>query len=215
MPVYRHLAALDTLDFATDTIWSNDSRDWVTIRRHLIGEAGSPSVDPASYDAILASHVIEHIANPIGALRCWRQIIKPEGRILLVVPHHEGSFDHRRSVTPLDHLLEDAEHETSEDDLTHLEEALTLFDPSRDNARAGELFEGRVRANPTTRALHHHVFDSRAAVVMCEAAGLTVALLRPRLPFHIFCVCTVGAGPTADVAAALRHSPFASDRRSA
>ena len=216
MPVYRHLAALDTLDFATNTIWSDDSRDWVTVRRQLIGEAGTPPIEPASYDAVFASHVIEHLANPIGALRRWRRLVKPGGHILLVVPHYEGSFDHRRSVTSLDHLLADAEHETGEADLSHLDEALALFDPSRDDPRGAALFEQRVRANPSTRALHHHVFDSRAAVAMCEAAGLTIRLLRPRRPYHIFCVCSVDDGSVGkmDVVAALRRSPFESDRLS-
>lgn len=214
IPVYPQLAALNTLDFASATIWTGDNHDWVTIRHEFVGEAADPPVDVGSYDVILASHVIEHIANPIGALRSWSRLVKPGGRILLVVPHYEGSFDHRRTVTTVTHLLADAQNDTGEDDTTHIEEAIAHFDPQRDPEGA-ELFEQRARMNHVTRVAHHHVFDSLTTATMCEAAGLTVAMLRPKRPYHIVCLCSIGDtdGPPVNLRKALHHSPFASDHR--
>lgn len=243
-PVYPLLAALDTLDYSERTLWSDGAGELaVTPRTRLIGEAGRiEAVRDGAYDALLASHVIEHLADPLGALAEWRRVVRPGGHILLVVPHREGTFDHRRPVTSLEHLRADGDRQTSEDDLTHLPEVLRLHDLSRDpGAPNREVFEQRCRENASTRAMHHHVFDSRAAVQMCREANLEVLALRPQRPHNIFCLCRVPGssgdhGPTrqherrgrdrcasdgyepmdeSDLKKALRRSPFASDRSAA
>ena len=227
IPVYPRLGALDTLDYRERTLWSADSKPPEALRRMLIGEARHMGDIPAdSYDAVLASHVLEHIADPLGALAEWQRVVRPGGHILLVVPHREGTFDRRREVTTVEHLRSDAERETGEEDLTHLEEILELHDMDRDpGAESRELFEGRCRENASTRAMHHHVFDSRSVVEMCKAAGLGVLAIRPRRPFHIVCLCRVGDGDTShgdtpqlgenELANALARSPFKSDRDAA
>jgi SAM-dependent methyltransferase len=222
VPVYPRLAALDTLDFAEHTLWSGTSDDTeAPIRQRLIGEARElAEVADDSYDAVLASHVLEHLANPLGALVEWQRIVRPGGHVLLIVPHRQGTFDHRRAVTSLEHLIEDADRETGEDDRSHLEEILALHDIDRDvGAPSREVFEQRCRENLGTRGMHHHVFVSRTVVELCETAGLEVALLRPTLPFHVVCLCRVGAaGGTisqSELAKILRHSPFVSDRSEA
>jgi SAM-dependent methyltransferase len=219
VPVYRTLAAVDTLDFSERTIWSEQPQVEAPIRRRLIGEAGHiDAVTDDSYDALLASHVIEHMANPLGALAEWQRVVRPGGHLLLVVPHREGTFDHRRPITSLEHIGEDAEQETGEDDASHLAEILELHDLSRDpGAPSRQIFESRCRENASLRAMHHHVFDSRSVVELCRAAQLTVLELRPKLPFNIVCLCRVD-GDSADaltddrLAKTLAASPFSTDR---
>jgi SAM-dependent methyltransferase len=234
VPVYPRLGSLDTLDFTERTIRTGAGlHAAIEPRRRLIAEAGRLEAIPeGAYDALLASHVLEHLANPLGALREWRRILRPGGHVLLIVPHREGTFDHRRPVTTLEHLREDAERRTGEDDMTHLEEILELHDLSRDpGAPSREVFERRCRENLTTRGMHHHVFLSRTVAELCLEAGLEVLLLRPTRPFNIVCLCrvpsvdgaadrvTVGEGgeprgglDRAELARALRASPFLSDR---
>jgi SAM-dependent methyltransferase len=223
--VYPELSALDTLDYAERTLWSDDpqaQQQLVATRRHLIGEAGSLDVPDGTYDAVLSSHVLEHLANPLGALAEWRRVVRPGGYVLLIVPHRDATFDHRRPVTTLEHLREDAERETAEDDLTHLEEILSLHDLERDpGAPSRPLFEERCREVATTRALHHHVFISRTVADACAAAGLEVVLLRPKRPLNIICLCRVwndeGGEPLSEqvLSKVQRRSPFASDRAAA
>lgn len=226
VPVYPQLAALDTLDYAERTLWSDDgqaqAQSLTPVRRRLIGEAGSLNDTPAdSYDAVLASHVLEHLANPLGALAEWSRVVRPGGQLLLIVPHRDGTFDHRRPVTPLAHLLQDAARKTGEEDLTHMQEILALHDLERDpGAPDRETFERRCRENASTRAMHHHVFTSRSVVEACEAVGLEVLLLRPKEPFNIVCLCRVGEGggnrlSSSELSSTLRRSVFASDRAQA
>jgi len=223
VPVYPGLASLDTLDYAERTLWSDapqtDEPELAPVRRRVIAEAGRlTDVPDGAYDAVLSSHVLEHLANPIGALAEWRRVVRPGGHVLLIVPHRDGTFDHRRPVTSFEHLRSDAERDTGEDDLTHLDEILSLHDLERDpGAPDRETFERRCREVATTRALHHHVFVSRLVAEACEAAGLEVLLLRPKRPLNIVCLCRVGETngqgiERSELDRIMRRSPFASDR---
>ncbi|HEY7831030.1 MAG TPA: methyltransferase domain-containing protein [Solirubrobacteraceae bacterium] len=195
IPIYPRLAALDTLDYAERTLWSHAANREIEPRRQLIAEAGKlGEVPDGAYDAVLASHVLEHLANPLGALAEWRRVVGQDGHILLIVPEREGTFDHRRPVTTLEHVREDAERDTGEDDLTHLPEILRLHDLARDpGAGSRESFERRCHENLEHRAMHHHVFDARSIVEVCHAAALDVQTLSVKPPFHIVCLCRVAA----------------------
>jgi hypothetical protein len=149
------------------------------------------------------------------------RILRPEGTLLLVLPHRDGTFDHRRPVTPLRHLLEDYERQMAEDDLTHLPEILELHDLRRDPEAGGfEAFKARSERNRENRGLHHHVFDTRLAVELLDHLGLQIRSVESTHPFHIVLVATRPSGDRkpdnatflkAD-AACRRTSPFQSDR---
>jgi ubiquinone/menaquinone biosynthesis C-methylase UbiE len=57
-----------------------------------------------SVDFVLASHVIEHFPDPIGALLEWRRVARRV--VVLVVPHRDRTFDRDRPLTPLAELVE-------------------------------------------------------------------------------------------------------------
>jgi SAM-dependent methyltransferase len=219
VPVYPRLASLDILDYSEKTLWSGNADGEIEPRQTLIGEARHlDGIADDSYDAMLASHVLEHLADPLGALAEWRRVVRPSGNILIVMPHRDGTFDHRRPVTSVEHMRADAESKTKEDDLTHLEEILELHDLDRDPGAPNRgIFEQRCRNNSTVRGMHHHVFDSRTVFELCEAAGLTVTALQPKMPFNIVCLCEVdsenGSGIDArELHKILAASPFKSDR---
>jgi predicted SAM-dependent methyltransferase len=53
----------------------------------------------APFDFVVASHVIEHIPNPIGWLQQLAEIVRPGGIVSLAVPDKRYCFDARRAVT--------------------------------------------------------------------------------------------------------------------
>jgi 2-polyprenyl-3-methyl-5-hydroxy-6-metoxy-1,4-benzoquinol methylase len=73
----------------------------------VLDDAGLESVQPKqAYDYILASHVIEHLPNPIGFFRAAADLLKPSGRLRLAVPDKRFCFDLLKPVTTAGQLIQ-------------------------------------------------------------------------------------------------------------
>ena len=100
------------------------------------------------------------MANPLAAIFEWKRILKKEGVLLLILPKKEANFDHRRPDTTTQHLIDDYNNRTNEDDKTHLNEILQMHDLRRDpQAKSYENFKKRCNDNVINRCMHHHVFN--------------------------------------------------------
>lgn len=194
LPVYRHVASLDGTNFAAKTLWESSLADGEPYRYHrrqpgrqIIAEATDLSGIPSSsYDFLLSSNCLEHIANPIKALTEWVRVVKPGGALILVLPKKESNFDHLRPTTTIEHLLEDHARDVGEDDLSHLDEILALHDLKMDPP-AGNLAQFRERSlqNFDNRALHHHVFDADLIAQLLAVTGLrTVDISNTRTDYY-------------------------------
>jgi len=116
----------------------------------------------------------------------WKQIIKPGGHLLLIVPHPHYTFDHRRPATTFAHLKHDFDHGATEADLTHLPEILNLHDFARDpGVKSLTDFEARSRDNLNNRGLHHHVFSPQLTRQCMEWAGFNLKFVESAGDFHI------------------------------
>lgn len=229
IPAYGIAAGIDGANFAAKTVWADslgedhpyEFKGRRMGRQYLREGTDLHGIGPETYDFILSSHAIEHIANPLGALAEWRRVLRPGGTLVLVVPHKDATFDHRRPVTSLEHIEGDLAANTAEHDLTHLPEILALHDRTRDwGAGTPDEFRRRCEDNLATRCLHHHVFDTELAVRVVDRAGFRILAVEP---VHSNNIVVVGAKPeaggTVDNAGFLyaaaewrMRSPFASDR---
>lgn len=52
--------------------------------------AEAPSYPDASFDRVLAVHVLEHISQPHLAIKRWRQLVKPQGVLSILIPTDPG-----------------------------------------------------------------------------------------------------------------------------
>lgn len=167
-PVYVLAQSIDNCNFATNTTWSQGEAgrtfrylpDREPGLQYIHDATHLASIRDRSYDFLLASHILEHVANPLLALEEFHRVLKPGGSVLVLVPNQKYTFDHRRPVTDFAHLKADHAANTDEDDLTHLDEILALHDLEMD-APAGspEEFRARCLRNRENRCMHHHVFD--------------------------------------------------------
>jgi hypothetical protein len=62
--------------------------------------------DPARYDYIVASHVIEHTPDLLGFLGDCEKLLKPDGVLALAVPDKRFSFDALRPLTSTGDVLQ-------------------------------------------------------------------------------------------------------------
>lgn len=195
LPLYRYVSSLDNCVYSEETIWEGQRSEGKTFQYH----AGKPngqnficeatnlsSISDSSYDFLLSSHNLEHISNPIKALKEWIRVVRRNAPIIILLPDYRRTFDHNRRPTPVSHMLEDFILEKNETDLTHLDEILALHDLSRDRAAGGWVqFKERSLRNPENRCLHHHVFDENNSVELLGVVGLSVLAAEVSKPFHI------------------------------
>jgi SAM-dependent methyltransferase len=88
-------------------------------------------IESSSLDYVCASHVLEHLANPIKAILEWLRVLKKDGVIWLRIPDKRKTFDAPRRRTKLGHLIEDFEKDVPVDDPTHIDDNNRNTDPPR------------------------------------------------------------------------------------
>ena len=229
LPVYSVLESVDCVQWATSTFWHDldptigfapDGK--TTGKLHILDDVGLATLPSEHYDLVLSSHVIEHIANPLRALAAWRRVMVSGGYVLTVAPHITATFDRRRAVTQLEHMIADFDQMIGEDDLTHLDETLRLHDRRRDILPFDTAqLAAKFRDNAHTRFLHHHTFTTFSLGALLRHAGLEIVAAEARLPHDIYMLARWPAGDGAaadgDSAQALidaaRRSAFRIDRR--
>lgn len=232
LPIYPIINSLDNCNFADCTTWEGTISSGTTFQydkhrplgQQYISEATNlKQIKSETYDFILSSHVLEHIANPLSALYEWIRVLKEEGVLVLILPHKEGTFDHKRNVTNLSHLIKDYEKETKENDLSHLPEILGLHDLKKDpGVEDAGTFKKRSENNFVNRCLHHHVFITSLVVGIVHHLNLQILSVEAVLPFHIIIIAKKikkGNLPInnkffGNDAEYRRTSPFISDKQS-
>jgi SAM-dependent methyltransferase len=65
--------------------------------RGLRVETSIENYDTASMDLIVSNHCLEHVENPLEAIRGMRRVIRPKGTVAIVVPCHRAGFKYKES----------------------------------------------------------------------------------------------------------------------
>jgi SAM-dependent methyltransferase len=91
----------------------------------------SPLADE-SQDFVIASHVLEHLAEPLGMLVDIHRVLRPGGLLLLLLPDRTRTFDSTRQPTPLSHLVTEHERGVVEVDDAHIGEFLERTIPNEE-----------------------------------------------------------------------------------
>lgn len=195
IPLYKHINSLDNCNFSGTTVWEGDIskkleykyHKYKPIGRQFILEATNlKDISDEKYDFVLSSHMIEHTANPIKTLKEWLRIIKIEGHLVLVIPHKDGTFDHKRATTTLEHMIEDYKNDINEYDLTHLDEILEYHDLKLDpDAGTFEEFKERSLKNYDNRCLHQHTFTTITVARLMDYLQVSIEAIESIAPSHI------------------------------
>jgi len=155
-------------------------------RADYYGHATKLPFHDHSLDYVAASHVLEHVANPVAALAEWYRVVRPGGIIYLVVPDRRKTWDHPRPLTTVEHMLGDFLRRTTACDATHMSEFASLIDWSRFNpatpdseihAKREELARGlrETIARGEDINIHFHTFEATNVRALLETLTTWIA----------------------------------------
>jgi SAM-dependent methyltransferase len=180
LSVYPYAALIDNVIFSKNTVWHNTVNNEFKYYRYKSGKCfindstDIYSISDNSYDFLYASHTLEHVANPIKALKEWLRIIKNDGYIILVLPDKNKCFDHNREYSKFTTIRSQYENGVGEDDLSTLPEILEKHDLSMDPpAGTFEQFKLRSLDNYNNRCLHHYVYNEALLNEICTFLNCT------------------------------------------
>ncbi len=197
LPVYVFAEAVDGVNYSAQTVWEGSISAGKTYRyfhgktgQQFIAEATDLSAIPdAAYDFLLSCHSLEHVANPIKALKEWKRILKAGGQLVLVLPDKRYTFDINRPYTSLSHLNDDFQKGTDEHDTTHFDEIIGKHDPSKDPGMKDKgQIAGLLKENFKNRLAHHHVFSQQLLRELLEQEGFKVEEQHEAAPFHLITI---------------------------
>lgn len=182
-PIYEILEAVDGCNFSSNTVWEGQIvaglgnykyAESLTGLQYINEGSNLSTIPNEHFDVVLSCHSLEHIANPLKAIKEWMRVLKPKGYILLILPHPNFTFDHKRPITKFEHFLKDYQNGIDETDIECLEEVLNFHDMKRDPMGPNTLIELKERClkNYENRCLHHHVFNIELIKEMFKFSGI-------------------------------------------
>ena len=113
-----------------------------------------------SFDFVICSHVIEHLANPINCIESLFRITKIGGQVVIAVPDKNYTFDRSRSLTSFEHLKEEFKNNITEVTDEHYLDFLNAVHPDVMNSSP----EAAIKALKSVRERkeHAHVWTSES-----------------------------------------------------
>jgi predicted SAM-dependent methyltransferase len=116
-----------------------------------------------SQDFVIANHVIEHMANPIGALLAWQRVLKSGGLLFLAAPDKHSTFDKEREITDISHLIEDYNYPSKDRDYQAFLDFSKYVSCRTFKVRPEEEYEQLAQELfDKNYSIHYHVWDFRS-----------------------------------------------------
>lgn len=112
-------------------------------------------IEDRSLDFVIANHVLEHVENPLSAFRAIARTLRRDGIAFIALPDKRFTFDRKRPITPLAHLIKDYKEGPAWGRAEH-------YDDWVENAEGLHGKERRERAAylmASNTNIHFHVWD--------------------------------------------------------
>jgi SAM-dependent methyltransferase len=135
-----------------------------------LNEERLSAVGDGKLDFVVASHVLEHVADPIGLLDDMHRVLRPDGIAVVLLPDRRLTFDRRRPPTALGVLVrKHTERVTSITD-ADIDEFLRLADPDGYAALQATPLEARPALYDwhRHRSIHVHCWHEEEFVEVLE-----------------------------------------------
>jgi SAM-dependent methyltransferase len=130
--------------------------DW----RLDVDRKGLGPVPSASQSFVVASHVVEHVANPLRLIAESYRVLANGGLLLILVPNRHRTFDVGRTPTPLGHVVDEYRSRVRRVSSPHIAEFLLHTNELVLGARTSDrLRRLRQVRHHRRRSVHAHCWD--------------------------------------------------------
>ena len=169
VPLKHNAETVDYLDYAPkEIIASHFGVDPEKINADIVGSMTDIPASDCAYDTVAASHVLEHLEDPIKGLKECLRVVKEQGILFLVVPNAKTSeFDFKRRIFSVNHFIE--EHNDPQilarNKLEHYEEFVDQTQFSRETSF--DAFNERLQEFvQSDRRIHFHAYGPRLLITL-------------------------------------------------
>lgn len=111
MPLPPTATACYADSFSTDhliSLWSPEVDGHTVVPVDLVVDATRLSgVDDRAFDFVIASHVLEHLEDPVRSVLNLVRVVRPGGAVFIAIPDRRRTFDVSRPATPIEHVMRD------------------------------------------------------------------------------------------------------------
>lgn len=192
MGIYRSPVSLDNVVFDVCADKNNTNELYKFNKKTIPGFVYNADVTNLSifknesYDFVFASHILEHLVNPLQALKEITRILKPNGNCILVLPWKNNTADHKRNVTPFSELLDHYNNNRDETDVRdHLDDIIRNYDVAIDpNVDTISQVVERSLDHYVNRELNVHVFDFQLIKQCLEFFNYQLDEVQLIYPYH-------------------------------
>jgi SAM-dependent methyltransferase len=146
----------------------------------LIFDSNNAPFTDNTFSFLVSEHALEHVPNPIKMLNEWKRVLKPDGALILFMPHKERTFDKLRPRTKLEHLINDfkVDRKLGEDD-EHIKEWIELVISKGMAAHYGSMPMDKMIK---TGGVHLHVWVTQDMIELLEYVGFHVVFSEDKVP---------------------------------
>lgn len=139
-------------------LYSTNSFEYVPTDIHTSFDQ-MEGIENSSLDFIIASHVIEHVRDPIGAINTAWDKLKKGGELVLIVPKRERTLDKTRPATQLEHLIEDNRNPSRYRDALHVVEFYAHTNKIKNLKQVYDLAIKSITDDQ--HSMHYHVWNEQ------------------------------------------------------
>jgi 2-polyprenyl-3-methyl-5-hydroxy-6-metoxy-1,4-benzoquinol methylase len=88
----RRLVAADFAQSAVRLGAARGRRDGLTCVSWMVADVQAIGLPAETFDTIISCETIEHLTDPVGALREFHRLLKPGGRVVVTTPNYMGAY---------------------------------------------------------------------------------------------------------------------------
>ena len=131
-----------------------------------VAATGLSCIQDGKLDFVIASHLLEHLPNPLGFLLECHRVLRPSGILLLMVPDKNYTFDRDRQITPLAHIVHDLKNNTTAIDEEHLIDF--IVHAAKQTVPKGSRQRRKMFQRELDRSIHVHVWSCNELIELLE-----------------------------------------------